>query len=247
MKKISWILVFATFLISSCGASTAPTMDVAAIQTSAASTAWASYEQTATAGAPVETPLPTETPLPPKDTFVVSAGHCLGFDYIPEGDPTIYEHCDVREKSQVQLASGESVKYSSFDPSKYPSFCALHKLDGTYVVSSVDSLGAGEAVCTFDQTATADTSVEISQNIFVVSTGHCLGFDYIPEGDPTIYEHCDVREKSQVQLASGESVKYSSFDPSKYPSFCALHKLDGTYVVSSVDSLGAGEAVCTLP
>ena len=135
-------------------------MDVAEVQTSAAGTAWASYEQTATAGAPTEiplptktplptnTPIPTETPQPPRETFIVSVGECLGFDYIPTGDPTIYEHCDIEEKSQVQLALGESVKYSSFLPSKYPSFCALHKLDGTYVTSSVDSLGAGEAVCT---------------------------------------------------------------------------------------------------
>jgi hypothetical protein len=254
MRINSYILVSVMFLISSCGTNNAlPTQNVVAIQTSAAGTAWASYEQTATASIPTDTPLPTSTPLPtdtpmpPKETFVISVGHCLGFDYIPTGDPTAYEHCDVKEKTQAQLASGDAVSYSSFDPSTYPSFCAIHRLDGTYVTSFVDALGAGEAACTFVEAGTIIETPLPPENLFVISVGHCLGFDYIPTGDPTAYEHCDVKEKTQAQLASGDAASYSSFAPTKYPSFCALHKLDGTYVTSSVDALGAGEAVCTAP
>ena len=139
--------------IAQTGSEKTPTMDLAEIQTSVAGTAFADYEQNATASVPTDiplptdTPMPTDTPLPPAETFVVSAGSCLGHDYIPEGDPTEYEYCDIEEKKQMQLAPGDAVTYASFSPYEYPSFCAIHKLDGTYVMSFVDDNGAGEAVC----------------------------------------------------------------------------------------------------
>lgn len=97
---------------------------------------------------PTSTPSPTNTPSPPKTTYIASGGECLGWDYLPPGNPLDYEHCDVEEKEQVQLSSGESVTFSSFRPSEYPSFCVLQTLDGETISYSVDTTGLGKAVCT---------------------------------------------------------------------------------------------------
>lgn len=93
--------------------------------------------------------IPSKTPVP-KITYIVTTGSCLGYEsrYIPVGDPVGFEFCDTDERKQWQLASGDTVTYASFMPYKYPSFCAIHTLDGLYEISNVDINGLGKAVCT---------------------------------------------------------------------------------------------------
>jgi hypothetical protein len=95
------------------------------------------------------TPRPTKTPEPQKETFIISTGNCLGYDsrYIPNGDPVGFEFCETKEKTQKKLSSGDTFTYSSFMPNTYPSFCAIHSLNGVYITSNVDNVGLGKAVC----------------------------------------------------------------------------------------------------
>jgi hypothetical protein len=196
---------------------------------------------------PSSTPKPTEQP---KDTYIVTTGSCLGYEtrYIPTDDPVGFEYCDIDEKRQVPLSSDDTFTYSSFMPYKYPSFCAVHTLDGEYIMSDVDVDGLGEAVCTLPTPGQTSTQTP-PEDTYIVSTGSCLGYEtrYIPTDDPVGFEYCDIDERKQMTLVSGDTTTYSSFMPFKYPSFCAVHTLDGEYIMSDVDVDGLGEAVCTLP
>ena len=58
------LLLFLTGCLSQNNAPEEPTIDVSILQTSAANTAWASINQTATANAPTNTPQSTQTPIP---------------------------------------------------------------------------------------------------------------------------------------------------------------------------------------
>jgi len=96
------------------------------------------------------TPEPTNIQAPQKETYIVTSGYCLGYDprYIPTGDPVGFEFCTIDEKRQTPLSSGDKITYSSFMPHSYPSFCAIHTLDGEYITSDIDVNGLGKAVCT---------------------------------------------------------------------------------------------------
>ena len=133
MKKT--LLVFMLFILSACSPSEA------VIQTAIAKTQ---------AAQPANTAQPTKTPVK-KTTYIVTVGNCLGYEtrYIPTGDPVGFEFCSITERQQTAVASNESaeIEFSSFSPYKYPSYCAVHTLDGEYVTSNVDSNGLGKAVC----------------------------------------------------------------------------------------------------
>jgi len=65
--KTNFVLIFIlSAILTACGSSKTipPTIDVSALQTQAYETALASYNQTATANAPTNTPKPTNTPIP---------------------------------------------------------------------------------------------------------------------------------------------------------------------------------------
>ena len=65
--KTNFVLIFIlSAFLTACGSSKPipPTIDVSAIKTQAYETALASYNQTATANAPTNTPKPTNTPIP---------------------------------------------------------------------------------------------------------------------------------------------------------------------------------------
>jgi hypothetical protein len=98
---------------------------------------------------PTSPPIPTNTPEPQKETFIISTGSCLGYDarYIPNGDPVGFEFCETKEKTQKKLSHGDTLSFSSFAPEQYPSFCAIHSLNGVYITSNVDIVGLGKAVC----------------------------------------------------------------------------------------------------
>jgi len=99
---------------------------------------------------PTNTPKPTNTQTPPKETYIVTTGECLGYKdrYIPTGDPVGFEYCEIDQRKQTPLSSGDTVTFASFMPFTYPSFCAIHTLDGEYIMSDVDVDGLGKAVCT---------------------------------------------------------------------------------------------------
>jgi hypothetical protein len=240
MKRIILILVFSLLFVG-CTPS-AEAIQNAIEETQQAEKAVIVEESTQIPSATI-TPSPTNTPSLPKTTFIASGGECLGWDYLPPGNPLDYEHCDIEEKKQVKLSSDESVTYTSFSPSEYPSFCVLQSLDGETISYSVDTNGVGKAVCS----PTGEGEINIPADSFIFSGGECLGWDYLPPGNPLDYEYCDVEEKKQVQLSSEESVAYTSFSPSEYPSFCVLQTLDGETISYFVDTNGVGNAICTIP
>jgi hypothetical protein len=196
------------------------------------------------------TPTLTQEPTPLKETYIVTTGDCLGYKdrYIPPGDPVGFEYCDIDERRQMTLGLGDEVTYSSFMPFKYPSFCAIHTLDGEYIMSDVDVVGLGKAICTLP-TSQPTPTLTPPKDTYIVTTGDCLGYEdrYIPPGDPVGFKYCDIDERRQMILVSGDEVTYSSFMPFKYPSFCAIHTLDDEYIMSDVDDVGLGKAICTLP
>jgi hypothetical protein len=95
---------------------------------------------------PTSTPRPTATATTTPEIYIISKGYCLT-DHQLTGDPTKLKNCLVKEKKQQPLAPGDSIKYSGLLPHKYASFCAIHKLDRTYVTSFIDTQKFGEALC----------------------------------------------------------------------------------------------------
>lgn len=85
MKKLIYIVLLA-FILSSCGTSTTqtnPTVDTGSIQTAAVNTMMAGINQTLTASAPTDTPIP---PIPPTATIVPAEGNIFSWNYLAEQD-----------------------------------------------------------------------------------------------------------------------------------------------------------------
>ena len=95
---------------------------------------------------PTNTPLPTATPTLQPVVYSVSFGYCQT-DHALTGDPTRLKECVVKQKKHMELAAGDTIKYSCNLPHVYASFCTIHQLDGKYVASFVDSQKFGEALC----------------------------------------------------------------------------------------------------
>ncbi len=118
----------------------------------AASVATPSPSPKATQPATTPTLLPTNTPKPTATAtlepvlYKVSNGYCKT-DHALTGDPTRLNDCVVKEKRQMELASGQSISYASNQPHQLASFCAIHQMDGKLVTSFIDYRKFGEAIC----------------------------------------------------------------------------------------------------
>ncbi len=82
--------------------------------------------------------------------------------------------------------------------------------------------------------------------VYKVSNGYCKT-DHALTGDPTRLQDCVVKEKKQMELTSGQSIKYASSFAHQFASFCAIHQMDGKLVTSFIDYRKFGEAICILP
>lgn len=113
-------------------------------------TAAAKPEATQTATTPTllstNTPKPTATATPEPVMYKISYGYCKT-DHDLKGDPTRLSDCVVREKKQMELASGQSISYASNQPHQLASFCTIHQMDGKLVTSFIDYRKFGEAMC----------------------------------------------------------------------------------------------------
>lgn len=116
-----------------------------AIEEIARSTIVASIARTQEAQA-TNTPVPTYTPT--GEMFIVEEGWCLMMIGDITGNPKDVSGCAVSERKQESIAPGEQItvawKKSTTDRQI---FCTLYRLDGTYIMSNVDTKGSGQAVC----------------------------------------------------------------------------------------------------
>jgi len=104
---------------------------------------------------------PTRTPIPPtrtpvKATFILESGWCLldagDFGNI---DPKTVQNrpgginiCQLEKREQVQIALGYAVTLTEVNASGRTEFwCALFSLDGTFIMSDVDTVGSGKVSC----------------------------------------------------------------------------------------------------
>ena len=95
---------------------------------------------------PTNTPKPTATVTLEPVVYKVSNGYCKT-DRALTGDPTRLNDCVVKEKKQMELASGQSIKYASSFAHQFASFCAIHQMDGKLVTAFIDYRKFGEAIC----------------------------------------------------------------------------------------------------
>jgi hypothetical protein len=95
---------------------------------------------------PTNTPKPTATATLEPVVYKVSNGYCKT-DHALTGDPTRLQDCVVKEKKQMELTSGQSIKYASSFAHQFASFCAIHQMDGKLVTSFIDYRKFGEAIC----------------------------------------------------------------------------------------------------
>lgn len=95
---------------------------------------------------PTSTPKPTATVTLEPVSFKISYGYCKT-NHAITGDPTRLKDCVVKEKKQMDLSSGQSIKYATSFPHQFASFCAIHQMDGKYVTSFIDYRKFGEAIC----------------------------------------------------------------------------------------------------
>jgi hypothetical protein len=106
----------------------------------------------ATRAATTPTPMPTNTPKPTATAtlepilYKVSFGYCQT-DHALKGDPTRLSDCVVRERKQMELASGQTISYASNQPHQLASFCVIHQMDGKLVTAFIDYQKFGEALC----------------------------------------------------------------------------------------------------
>jgi hypothetical protein len=95
------------------------------------------------------TPIPSLTPLPaspPKETFILEGGFCLMSEPV-SGNPKDSDICRVTERTQIKLSPGESSSVDTGIGDSSQTFCALYRTNGEYIMSYVDTIGAGKAEC----------------------------------------------------------------------------------------------------
>lgn len=95
---------------------------------------------------PSSTPKPTATATPALKLYSVTFGYCKT-NHALSGDPTRLKECVVKEKKQMELTSGQTVRYSTLLAHQFASFCAIHQTDGKFIIAFVDSQKFGEALC----------------------------------------------------------------------------------------------------
>ena len=157
LKNKFAILILAVFLLAACAPSSQ------AIQTAIAQTeaAWtptptSTYSATFT---PQPTSTPTLQPIPPtktevpKQTYILETGWCL-FDAGDFGnvDPKTVQNyginiCQLEKREQIQIAPNYQVELTISNSETREVWCALFSLDGTFIMSNVDTIGSGKVIC----------------------------------------------------------------------------------------------------
>jgi len=63
-------------------------------------------------------------------------------------DPKNVEYCNLQAREQVQMGSNQQVDITLNNlDGKIEVYCALFSLDGTFIMSDVDTTGSGKVTC----------------------------------------------------------------------------------------------------
>jgi hypothetical protein len=152
-----YITIILVLLLTAC-AQSPQSIQTAIAQTQAAWTATPTSTYTATF-----TPQPTSTSTPqqipptkteePKPTYILETGWCL-FDAGDFGnvDPKTVQHyginiCQLEKREQIQIAPNFQVELTISNSETREVWCALFSLDGTFIMSDVDTIGSGKVIC----------------------------------------------------------------------------------------------------
>jgi hypothetical protein len=147
MKRFIFIALI--FLLSAC----APSQSI--VQTAIANTQAAWTPTPTPAPTKTLTPVPTRTkaatrtPTDSRTTYILETGWCLlEVGEISGKDPKTVKYCSLDARQQVNLASNESVvaTLNTLDGS-VEVYCAIFKMDGTFIMSDVDTKGSGKVTC----------------------------------------------------------------------------------------------------
>jgi len=128
-----------------------PTWDMPAYKTQAAMTQAALSTNTPRpTNTAKPTHRPTATPLP-KTTYILETGWCMldvGIDEVSGKDPKTVQWCNVDAREQIKLADNEymTLTLENLDGS-IQVYCALFSLDGTFIMSDMDTTGSGKVTC----------------------------------------------------------------------------------------------------
>jgi hypothetical protein len=171
MRSVYYLVLFAT-LIASC--STAPSESL--INTAVAQTIAAQITSTNTVAPATNTPEPSLTPpntsLPtqkptntstvtptqrptntpiPKTTYILETGWCMlsvSIDEVSGKDPKTVQWCNLNKRKQVELAQNEYLTITLDNLNgEIQVYCALFSLDGTFIMSDMDTTGTGKVTC----------------------------------------------------------------------------------------------------
>jgi hypothetical protein len=137
IRIIMFFMVCSLFFITSCQPAVKSTPYPIIEPTKAAPTATLP---------PTATPKPTITPTLTPLLYMVTYGYCQT-DHALTGDPTRLKECVIKQKKQMELVSGQTIRYSTQQAHLFASFCAIHQTDGKFITAFVDSQKFGEALC----------------------------------------------------------------------------------------------------
>lgn len=91
---------------------------------------------------------PTRTPVP-KTTYILETGWCmLRVGDISGSDPKNISGCNLDARRQVQFGPNEGVDVTLNNLNgQIQVYCALFSLDGTFIMSDMDTTGSGKVTC----------------------------------------------------------------------------------------------------
>jgi hypothetical protein len=143
MKKIISLIIL-VLLIASC-APTAEQVQKAIAQTQTAMPTSTPTITPTSLPTPTKTPAETSTPTP---NYYLETGFCVMMVGKVTGDLTDVPGCGPKEREQVYLGVNQALTVTFNNHiSDRQNYCALFKLDGTFVMSDMDTTGSGKVTC----------------------------------------------------------------------------------------------------
>lgn len=104
----------------------------------------------ATAAAKPTTHRPTITSIP-KITYILETGWCMldvSIDEVSGKDPKTVQWCKLDAREQIELALGQYMELTLNNlDGGIQVYCALFSLDGTFIMSDMDTTGSGKVNC----------------------------------------------------------------------------------------------------
>ena len=152
MTRLYFVIIMNISIILLTACSPSPqSIQTAIAETQAALTPTPTYT-------PTFTPQPTSTRINqpilltwtqiPKPTYILEQGFCAMTVGKISGNPTDHAGCGVDKRTQVQLAAYEEVTFTRNENTvEIEIYCSLYSLDGTYIMSALDTTGSGKVVC----------------------------------------------------------------------------------------------------